>query len=192
MFTPGDRVLVARQRATVRYVGPVDGADGLWVGVEWDDPTRGRHDGAVADRRYFVCTSSSSTGGSLVRASKVAAGNGLVDALKQRYTNKVAERSGGIAAAGDSPDASDAAAVKARAGRLWVQLVGEDEVSARLSRTDLLVAARVVTADVSHAVRAMKSLYKASAALMPAPLQSPSPCGARPPPPPPAPSPSAV
>ena len=37
----------------VRYVGEVDGQRGQWVGVEWDDSTRGAHDGAVGGRRYF-------------------------------------------------------------------------------------------------------------------------------------------
>ena len=46
----GERVLVtARDRegnqqwekATVRYVGPVEEQKGVWVGIEWDDVLRG-------------------------------------------------------------------------------------------------------------------------------------------------------
>ena len=33
-------------RAVVRYTGAVAGQEGEWVGVEWDDPTRGKHDGS--------------------------------------------------------------------------------------------------------------------------------------------------
>ena len=46
-------------RATVRYVGPVVGQDGEWIGVEWDDPTRGKHDGSYGGERYFECARSS-------------------------------------------------------------------------------------------------------------------------------------
>ncbi len=41
--------------ATVRYIGALDGHPGTWVGLEWDDPTRGKNDGTVDGKRYFVC-----------------------------------------------------------------------------------------------------------------------------------------
>lgn len=40
---------------TVRYVGEVAGTSGTWLGVEWDDPSRGKHDGRHKDVRYFSC-----------------------------------------------------------------------------------------------------------------------------------------
>ncbi|MFT7812984.1 kinesin-like protein KIF13B isoform X2 [Arapaima gigas] len=39
---------------TVRYVGPADFADGIWVGVELDTPS-GKHSGSVGGRQYFQC-----------------------------------------------------------------------------------------------------------------------------------------
>jgi len=41
---------------TVRYIGTVAGTSGTWLGVEWDDPSRGKHDGRHKDVRYFDCT----------------------------------------------------------------------------------------------------------------------------------------
>ena len=41
---------------TVRYVGEVAGTSGSWLGVEWDDPSRGKHDGQHKGVRYFSCT----------------------------------------------------------------------------------------------------------------------------------------
>ena len=38
---------------TIRYIGPVDGTRGTWLGVEWDNPARGKHDGSHAGVRYF-------------------------------------------------------------------------------------------------------------------------------------------
>ncbi|XP_045499229.1 tubulin-folding cofactor B [Colias croceus] len=42
------------RRATVRYNGPLDGAKGLWIGVQYDEP-RGKNDGSVNGKRYFTC-----------------------------------------------------------------------------------------------------------------------------------------
>lgn len=40
---------------TVRYVGEVAGTTGSWLGVEWDDPSRGKHGGQHKGVRYFSC-----------------------------------------------------------------------------------------------------------------------------------------
>ncbi|ETN71702.1 CAP-Gly domain protein, partial [Necator americanus] len=54
MAEVGDRVLIGGCGAVVRYVGNVEGHPGVWVGVEWDDPRRGKHDGLVNGVRYFT------------------------------------------------------------------------------------------------------------------------------------------
>ena len=51
----GTRLNYSGSIGTVRYVGPVDGAQGLWLGVEWDDTNRGKHDGIKDGKRYFTC-----------------------------------------------------------------------------------------------------------------------------------------
>ena len=51
----GTRISHSGYIGTIRYVGPVDGTNGLWLGVEWDDPKRGKHDGSRDGRRYFTC-----------------------------------------------------------------------------------------------------------------------------------------
>ncbi|KAF8373413.1 tbce-1, partial [Pristionchus pacificus] len=79
----GARVQVGSDKATVRYIGQVDGVRGDWVGVEWDDPSRGKHDGTVKDRRYF--TTKHPTGGSLVRPNLVSLGEDLESAVSSRY-----------------------------------------------------------------------------------------------------------
>ncbi|CAG9787604.1 unnamed protein product [Diatraea saccharalis] len=42
------------RRATVRYNGTLDGAKGIWIGVQYDEP-RGKNDGSVNGKRYFTC-----------------------------------------------------------------------------------------------------------------------------------------
>jgi dynactin complex subunit len=52
----GSRIyLLSGYFGTVKYFGPVDGTTGLWLGVEWDDPARGKHDGIKDGKRYFDC-----------------------------------------------------------------------------------------------------------------------------------------
>lgn len=79
-------------RGTVRYIGPVAAAKNKtepWLGVEWDDQTRGKHDGSCVDEkgdyfRYFKCKMGA---GSFVKATKVMSVITLVDALRQRYVS---------------------------------------------------------------------------------------------------------
>jgi len=85
--------------ATVLYVGPVASAkksEEIYVGVDWDDDTRGKHDGTVICRRtnqivrHF--TSKSLCGGSFLRMSKVDLGVGLdLKLMKIRYVGLDAE-----------------------------------------------------------------------------------------------------
>lgn len=44
----------ATRRGRVRYIGPTDFAEGIWVGVEFETAV-GMNDGTVNDKRYFTC-----------------------------------------------------------------------------------------------------------------------------------------
>ena len=54
---PGRRISFSGALCTVRYVGTIEGTKGDWLGVEWDDPSRGKHDGSHGGVRYFECRS---------------------------------------------------------------------------------------------------------------------------------------
>ena len=47
-----DNTSAVLERGTVRYVGEVAGTKGQWIGVEWDDEGRGRHDGTHDGKRF--------------------------------------------------------------------------------------------------------------------------------------------
>ena len=52
----GRRLSYEGNRCTVRYYGSVDGTDGDYVGVEWDDPySKGKNNGSVNGKTYFKC-----------------------------------------------------------------------------------------------------------------------------------------
>lgn len=54
-FKVGDRLSFDNALCTVRYIGDVEGTKGDWLGVEWDDPFRGKHSGEHKGKRYFTC-----------------------------------------------------------------------------------------------------------------------------------------
>lgn len=67
-FQVDQRLQVGSERATVRYIGPVDEQSGQWVGVEWDNEARGKHDGSANGRRYFHCIYSGLSAGAPIQA----------------------------------------------------------------------------------------------------------------------------
>lgn len=54
-FHIGQRLSFAGALCTVRYIGTVKGTEGEWLGVEWDDPGRGKHVGGHEGVKYFKC-----------------------------------------------------------------------------------------------------------------------------------------
>lgn len=54
-FYEGQRLSFDGALCTVRYIGKVEGTTGEWLGVEWDDPTRGKHSGEHKGVKYFRC-----------------------------------------------------------------------------------------------------------------------------------------
>ena len=91
----GDRVRDGKGFVgSVRYVGTVISSrnpHAIWVGVEWDDATRGKHDGMVAnadgkEERYFMCVDGyDSTRGSFVKPHKVTSGETCLTSASEKY-----------------------------------------------------------------------------------------------------------
>ncbi|KAL5373400.1 hypothetical protein DPSP01_012758 [Paraphaeosphaeria sporulosa] len=87
-FYIGKRLSYDDQLCTVRYIGEVKGTKGEWLGVEWDDPIRGKHSGEHGGIRYFECLNKSSTSGSFIRpARKPDPSRSFSEALKAKYAS---------------------------------------------------------------------------------------------------------
>ena len=67
----------------VAFTGAVGTSKGEWIGVIWDDVTRGKHDGSHEGVRYF--DAGGPTAGSFIRAKKLDPVLSLLQALTQRY-----------------------------------------------------------------------------------------------------------
>lgn len=104
-FYIGKRLSFDGQLCTVRYYGEVKGTKGEWLGVEWDNPTRGKHSGENGGIRYFECTcllprssfrfidfaglSKHPTAGSFVRPTRNSdPPRSFVGALKAKYASE--------------------------------------------------------------------------------------------------------
>ncbi|CAI7637307.1 unnamed protein product [Penicillium pancosmium] len=85
----GQRRSFDGQLCTIRYVGSVQGTAGDWLGVEWDDATRGKHAGEHKGVRYFTCKSKYLTAGSFVRPSRPSdPPRSFLEGLREKYASE--------------------------------------------------------------------------------------------------------
>ncbi|EPE08919.1 tubulin-specific chaperone e [Ophiostoma piceae UAMH 11346] len=89
----GQRLSYDGALCTVRYVGEVAGtaSGGTWLGVEWDDPTRGKHDGVHKGVRYFSCRrggGADKSAASFVRPTRPAdTPRTFLEAVREKYAD---------------------------------------------------------------------------------------------------------
>ncbi|XP_064915794.1 tubulin-specific chaperone E isoform X1 [Columba livia] len=133
----GRRVLCGTDYATVRYVGSVPPTAGIWLGVEWDDPQRGKHDGTYEGTQYFKCRHPK--GGSFIRPNKANFGVDFLTAVKDRY---------GL---NDHQDVQHGTENTLVFGKKTVEFVGMDSIAEQQSQLNQLVDISVRECAVSHA-----------------------------------------
>jgi Leucine-rich repeat (LRR) protein len=116
-FQVGQRILdpVDKARGTVTYIGPVGQTKGIWIGVEWDNTERGKHDGSHDGKRYFQ--TATSTSGSFVRVSKISPGVSFEAAVRDRYGSS------------DGSDPLEIERVRKLMNAPFVEMVGFDKVN---------------------------------------------------------------
>lgn len=79
----GSRIECDGYQGILKYVGPVGNTKGLWLGIDWDNPERGKHNGIYEGVEYFKARQP--TSGSFVRPGKIKFGISCSQAIKQRY-----------------------------------------------------------------------------------------------------------
>lgn len=55
-----------------------------WLGIEWDDVNRGRHNGSVQNHTYFTTTNNLNSG-TLLKIEKVNLGITIIEGIFQKY-----------------------------------------------------------------------------------------------------------
>ncbi|KAK5691238.1 hypothetical protein LTR97_011892 [Elasticomyces elasticus] len=85
-YRASQRFSLKGQTLTIRYVGSVHGKSGDWLGVEWDDVSRGKHNGVHEGKKYFDCLSSSPTCASFLRPKQTwDQHRTFLEALREKY-----------------------------------------------------------------------------------------------------------
>ena len=74
----GRKILFNNSSGIVRYFGtlqhqgaPANAKDELWIGIEWDEANRGKHNGTVNGFTYFTCPDNK---GSMIKYEKIEFG----------------------------------------------------------------------------------------------------------------------
>ncbi|XP_078169680.1 tubulin folding cofactor E / Pfifferling (PFI) isoform X1 [Carex rostrata] len=150
-FRTGQRVHAAgdpRRTGTIRYIGPISGHDGEWIGVDWDADSGGKHDGTVNGTRYFSARTSLS--GSFVRPKGLCAGISLLDAIYRRYRGEATK---------EEEDEMYVFSTSQR--RVSVELVGKNKVEEKLKKFDELLSISVSFLGISS----VEPLYQISTLL---------------------------
>lgn len=82
----GQRVSLAGFHGTVKYIGPVEDSPSTWIGLEWDDPARGKHSGTYKGKKVFSCRDGS---GSFLKEAKVTfdTTRAFIDAVTYKYVD---------------------------------------------------------------------------------------------------------
>ncbi|XP_011036254.1 PREDICTED: tubulin-folding cofactor E isoform X1 [Populus euphratica] len=125
-----------RRIGTVKYIGPVEGHPGTWVGVDWDNG-EAKHDGSLNGVRYFEARSQLS--GSFVRAQNLTAGISFIEALYIRYRDQPTQE-----------DEDEMYVLSASNKRVSVELVGKEKIQDKLSRLEELTGASLSYLGVSN------------------------------------------
>ncbi|TFK94748.1 RNI-like protein [Polyporus arcularius HHB13444] len=138
--TVGTRINHSGALGTVRYVGPVNGTQGVWLGVEWDDPKRGKHDGVKDGKRYFTCLVPNS--GSFIRptAAGVSYGVSFLRALTAKYI-EIPHGSASL----------EKVILGSSGGAIEVEAVGLDKIRNKLARLERLREVSLDNESVSSA-----------------------------------------
>ncbi|EDV38171.1 uncharacterized protein Dana_GF11041 [Drosophila ananassae] len=127
LFYPlGTRIKIANNYGTVRYVGEVSGHTGTWLGIEWDDGLRGKHNGIVDGKRYFW--TQMPMAGSFIRPGKLGPCATLEDAARERYLNYDSS----------NVDASLIREAQANLQASLFEVVGMDKIARKQSRFEQL------------------------------------------------------
>jgi len=90
-FFVGQRVILdERHLGTVRFSGRVEGQDPeqTWLGIEWDDPTRGKHSGQFKNGPILFQPLIPNSATFIKPSARLGTGRSFLKALKEKYLDQ--------------------------------------------------------------------------------------------------------
>ncbi|KAF8163437.1 hypothetical protein B0H34DRAFT_649985 [Crassisporium funariophilum] len=134
----GTRINHGNHLGTVRYIGPVDNTSGTWLGIEWDDPARGKHDGSKDGKQYFTCRFKMA--GSFIRpTAHIIYGISFIEALFAKYIEAL-----------HGSETQEKVILGSSQGAIEVEAVSLDKIRAKFSRLDRLREVSLENANVAR------------------------------------------
>lgn len=121
---------------TIKYIGPVQGYQGIWAGVDWDDGD-GRHNGTVNGVLYFDADGEKSA--SFVRLHSLSMGVTFVEALFCRYRGNSTKE-----------EQDEMYVLSASQRRVAIELVGVNKIQEKLMHLENLFHVSLEYAGVSQ------------------------------------------
>lgn len=137
----GDRIESGGSIGTVKYIGLVEGYTNIWLGIDWDDSDRGKHNGSVNGISYF-CTRTP-TSGSFIRPEKVHLGRSVMRAITSRYGQMDDEAAAKLTEA-------ELYSIQKTMNAPFLQFVGFDEVAMKQSNFQELEVINLRLQNVSN------------------------------------------
>ncbi|EJU00772.1 hypothetical protein DACRYDRAFT_54053 [Dacryopinax primogenitus] len=143
----GTRLSLSSHLGTVAYTGPVAGTSGEWIGVEWDDPSRGKHDGLHKGVQYFTCRVEGA--GSFIRpGSGIHYGESFISALVKKYADP--STSTAPETGNEHEEKEETVLLGSSLGLITVQAPNIGKVRQRLAQLDRLREVSLDGEGVSH------------------------------------------
>eukprot|EP00252_Welwitschia_mirabilis_P021145 TRINITY_DN5335_c0_g1_i1.p1 TRINITY_DN5335_c0_g1~~TRINITY_DN5335_c0_g1_i1.p1 ORF type:complete len:538 (-),score=96.47 TRINITY_DN5335_c0_g1_i1:397-2010(-) len=123
---------------TVKYIGDLQGYEGTWIGVDWDDGD-GRHDGTVNGVRYFKASGDKSA--SFVRPKALCTSITFLDALFRRYKAEPPSKE----------EQDEMYVLSTSQKRVAIELVGLNKIQERQRQIENLVHVSLAYAGIGEA-----------------------------------------
>lgn len=144
------RIEISDHLGTVKYVGKLKHTnkdDEIWVGVEWDDESRGKHNGTVDGCQYFICQNQ--TGGSLLKFNKVNFGSTFQEAIDFKYNFFNSEKADDLYQFLNRAVESDLY-IQANKKRITIELVGKEKAIKKFSQIEHIHNVDLAFSYISH------------------------------------------
>eukprot|EP00762_Andalucia_godoyi_P003489 ANDGO_04227.mRNA.1 Tubulin-folding cofactor E len=146
-----DRVRIEGHLGVIRYEGKLVLADGsespdVWVGIEWDDESRGKHDGVAYGKRYFQGSSAMSC--SFVKLSSLESNAAYFSSFSSSSSSSSSSAArGGGGGGGGRPGwrcksfaqaVQDKYTTRMNKDDVAKELVGVEKIESKLQKTEYL------------------------------------------------------
>jgi hypothetical protein len=124
----GNRICFKGAYGTVRWNGIIQGKEGNWIGIEWDDQSKGKHSGEFEGVSYFKTRFPNH--GSFVKESVVFSECSPAVSLEFAILNKYADR--------NELDLTETYAFTGQNRKKPIELVGTEKIISKQEKVDML------------------------------------------------------